>query len=520
MKMRLPGILMTLAACAAGIACVTAPVQRVYVPTPVAPAPAPEPAYEPPPPAEEAPAGAEDQPFYEDLAPYGRWAYVSGPGWVWSPYSVQAGWCPYQLGHWVYTDYGWTWASDENFGWAVYHYGRWNNDPSYGWVWVPGTEWGPAWVAWHEGGGYVGWAPLPYQAQWRAGFGLDWGGININVAIGPTWWHFVQTRDMVDPGLRYRVVPPSRNVTLIQITRNVTNYTYIDNRVVDHSVRVETIGRAVGHTIPTYRVRPSETPEVARGGRVRGEDFVVFRPNAVRGAKSQGRIVPPGHDEAHHPGDRWREEPRQDAPPQGTQPNTSRPGPPPGTDNDQSRSSRYRKAREQERKQDRYPHQQPPAVPPGQPATTDQGAGQGQPGAPPSDNPTDNPPSHGRRDGGTQNPGSKPEGVTPDNTRDNTRDNPPSHGRRDGATQNPGSRPADVAPGKPEGTQPQHVAPGQSTDSSAKPGQGNSQPARGKGKGKKGPDAASKGAKPKPDSPDTKKPDPDKAKQETSDSGN
>ncbi len=24
--------------------------------------------------------------FYNDLAPYGDWVYVDGPGWVWSPY--------------------------------------------------------------------------------------------------------------------------------------------------------------------------------------------------------------------------------------------------------------------------------------------------------------------------------------------------------------------------------------------------------------------------------------------------
>ena len=131
------------------------------------------------------------------LAPYGGWVRVQGPGWVWYPYSVPAAWRPYSYGRWVYTDYGWTWASDESFGWAVYHYGRWYADPDYGWVWAPGTEWGPAWVAWHEGGGYVGWAPLPWQVAWHAGIGLDWGSVNINVALGPspgtscaiaTWW--------------------------------------------------------------------------------------------------------------------------------------------------------------------------------------------------------------------------------------------------------------------------------------------------------------------------------------------
>src|SRR5207245_4370982 len=136
MKTRLWSIGIVLIGCAAAVACVSYPY------TPVASAPVAPTA---------APPGGSDQPFYDDLAPYGRWVYAAGPGWVWSPYNVQAGWRPYQVGHWVVTDYGWTWASDEQFGSVVYHYGRWNQDPSYGWIWVPGTEWGPAWVAWHEG---------------------------------------------------------------------------------------------------------------------------------------------------------------------------------------------------------------------------------------------------------------------------------------------------------------------------------------------------------------------------------
>ncbi|HEV8702082.1 MAG TPA: DUF6600 domain-containing protein [Candidatus Polarisedimenticolia bacterium] len=238
--------------------------------------------------------GGWDQPFYNDLAPHGRWVFVTGPGWVWSPDNVQVGWRPYQVGHWVYTDYGWTWASDEEWGWAVYHYGRWHLDNSFGWVWVPGTEWGPAWVAWHEGGGYVGWAPLPWQVTVRAGVGLDWGG--VSVSISPSWWCFASTRYLVDPGLRTRIVPVERNTALIRVTQNVTNYTYIDSRVINQGVRVEKVGRAVGHTIPRYRVAQDDAPEVSRGGKVRGQDFVVYRADPVRGRNSRGR-GPDGRDQ-------------------------------------------------------------------------------------------------------------------------------------------------------------------------------------------------------------------------------
>ena len=44
------------------------------------------------------------------------------------------------------------WISAESFGWATYHYGNWMYDRYQGWVWIPGLDWGPAWVDWQEGG--------------------------------------------------------------------------------------------------------------------------------------------------------------------------------------------------------------------------------------------------------------------------------------------------------------------------------------------------------------------------------
>jgi Family of unknown function (DUF6600) len=271
MKTKLLTLGMILVACVAAPACVT-----TYNPTYTQPHVAvadPEPV---------APAAYESEPFYADLAPYGAWVWVEGPGWVWSPSNVQAGWRPYEMGHWVLTDYGWTWDSDENVGWVVYHYGRWHDDPYRGWVWVPGTEWGPAWVAWHEGGGWVGWAPLPYQVGWQAGVGLNWGGVNINVALGASSWHFVEARNMVDVGMYNHYAPVNRNVTLIQNTTNVTNYTYIDNRIVNNGVPPQKIGRAVGHEIHRCRVVDADASEQAQGHQGNGEEFVAYRPNPGR----------------------------------------------------------------------------------------------------------------------------------------------------------------------------------------------------------------------------------------------
>ena len=105
--------------------------------------------------------------FDETLSPYGQWVDTGegpndGRAWRPDPDVVGEEFQPYATGgHWVYSDWGWTWESDYPWGWAPFHYGRWALTPSWGWVWYPGTVWAPAWVDWRFGGGYIGWAPLP-----------------------------------------------------------------------------------------------------------------------------------------------------------------------------------------------------------------------------------------------------------------------------------------------------------------------------------------------------------------------
>ncbi len=101
--------------------------------------------------------------FEGALAPYGAWNEDPNYGRVWTPSAAVVGgdFVPYGGGgRWVQSEYGWTWVSAWDWGWAPFHYGRWIACAS-GWGWVPGRVWGPGWVAWRYGGGYAGWAPLP-----------------------------------------------------------------------------------------------------------------------------------------------------------------------------------------------------------------------------------------------------------------------------------------------------------------------------------------------------------------------
>ena len=108
--------------------------------------------------------------FYDQLAPYGTWYDDPSYGWVFTP--SDPSYVPYTNGHWTNTEYGFTWVGNEPFSWATDHYGRWvwaNR-----WAWRPDTTWGPSWVQWRQGDGYVGWAPVGYaddayfpEEHWR-----------------------------------------------------------------------------------------------------------------------------------------------------------------------------------------------------------------------------------------------------------------------------------------------------------------------------------------------------------------
>lgn len=102
-----------------------------------------------------------------DLDNNGRWVFASSYGWTWRPY-VSVGWRPYNNGYWHRGRSGaLIWVSYEPWGWVPYHYGRWAHDPGYGWVWLPGSGYAPAWVYWWYGAGYIGWAPSGWYDAYR-----------------------------------------------------------------------------------------------------------------------------------------------------------------------------------------------------------------------------------------------------------------------------------------------------------------------------------------------------------------
>jgi hypothetical protein len=152
-------------------------------------------------------------------------------------------------------------------------------DPVYGWIWVPGDEWAPAWVSWHYGDGYVGWAPLPPRARWT-GVGLDLADEDLDVEIAASAYTFVPERRFVDVPIRGYAVPIARNRELIRVTRNHTAYAVAGGAVVNRGVPVQVIERETRRKVPHFQFReaPADSPGRAR---IQGREVRLFRP-AVR----------------------------------------------------------------------------------------------------------------------------------------------------------------------------------------------------------------------------------------------
>ncbi len=229
--------------------------------------------------------------FYDNLTDGGSWMEVGDYGYCWQP-SVAVtnrNWRPYSDGYWAYTDAGWTWVSYEDFGWATYHYGRWMRLRGRGWAWVPGREWGPAWVSWRTGGDYVGWAPLPPR---RAGdINVDFSPItarvDIDFDIGPANYNFIDVRYIGEPVLRERIFAPEQNLTYVTQTVNVTNITYSNSTVYNYGPDYNTLSRYSTRPIQRLSLQRETNVDPATAVRskslmkVEGDKLIIAAPQKI-----------------------------------------------------------------------------------------------------------------------------------------------------------------------------------------------------------------------------------------------
>jgi hypothetical protein len=207
--------------------------------------------------------------FASNLDPFGSWHVSASYGRVWIPSLHVIGWHPYANGHWVYTDVGWTWVSDYEWGAIPYHYGTWVREPELGWVWVPGYVWAPAWVVFRTGPSYVGWAPVPPSYSIGTSFSFS--------NYGADHFVFVREADFVAPHIHRYALPIERSRIVFNDTTIIDNNIRIENDVVANRgldvERFERVARA-----PIERV-----PKVAPVGRATRDELRVDPDQIDRG---------------------------------------------------------------------------------------------------------------------------------------------------------------------------------------------------------------------------------------------
>ncbi|HSM96639.1 MAG TPA: DUF6600 domain-containing protein, partial [Rhizomicrobium sp.] len=162
------------------------------------------------------------------------------------------------------------------------HYGRWVNDPDDGWLWIPGYVWSPGWVVWRHNGRYTGWMPMPPDDQFlgrgpSTSIGISIGGLSISFNsldddYGYSRWYgrdygrdrfadnwiFIGTGHIADRDYRRYEAPRNNYTTIIHNTTNITNYTVVNNYIVNRSVDPNVVRRAGG------RVQPVKIADVVK----------------------------------------------------------------------------------------------------------------------------------------------------------------------------------------------------------------------------------------------------------------
>jgi len=173
--------------------------------------------------------------FYDYLAPYGTWVSYPAYGYVWVPRHMQHGWRPYTSGRWVWTDYGWTWVSD--------------------------FEWG--------------WAPLPPEAEFVPGTGIR----SFDFDFPPQYWVFVNARHFLDERLDRYALPFERNYTIIDFTMMGAGIGFRGGRVFNEGIDADRIGRFTHQEVTKYELRDPNRPGVSF---IEGEDLFIHKPSISR----------------------------------------------------------------------------------------------------------------------------------------------------------------------------------------------------------------------------------------------
>ncbi len=216
--------------------------------------------------------------FYSDLGPFGDWIELEPGLYAWHPIYVDPDWRPYTVGRWVWSDYGSYWVTAEPFGWATYHYGRWFFDNPYGWIWIPDTVWGPAWVEWRSNDDYIGWAPLPPYARFHVTVGIRF---TRRWEAPPIYWSFISYDHFASERVYHNFVLEDHTRRIIAATRPTGRYQIDRDRIIDQGIERNFIQHRTSNRIETAEVTETLERGVERvSSDGRGEHINIYRPRS------------------------------------------------------------------------------------------------------------------------------------------------------------------------------------------------------------------------------------------------
>jgi len=240
-----------------------------------------------------------DMDGYSDLDENGSWQDEPEYGHVWYPNNVGPDWAPYSDGSWNYVaPWGWTWVGYEPWGFAPYHYGRWNYFGGR-WGWCPGAYYGPAiygpaFVGFFGGGfGFgVGWFPLGWGEPFYPWYHCR-GGYIRNINIHNT---YIRNVNVFNSNARNFNYVNAHNVHAVTTTNHnaFTNGQAIHrgaNHITEASLRGARVTNSVGIKPVPHSSLGSENmrSNVARPSAAIQNRAVVARTAPAQGA-SQARV--------------------------------------------------------------------------------------------------------------------------------------------------------------------------------------------------------------------------------------
>ena len=128
--------------------------------------------------------------------------------------------------------------------------------PTYGWVWLPGHVWAPAWVRWKITNDYVGWCPLTPFANWKMSEGINL--TNYKFVNDYDDWLFIGKSKFTEEINSSNRVNTDKNEKYVNSASDVINISYQNSKIFNAGPDVKDIETKTGRTIIPKEINISD----------------------------------------------------------------------------------------------------------------------------------------------------------------------------------------------------------------------------------------------------------------------